>query len=107
MSPQWLAIQQHMARLAPDIAASLNPPATAQDIARLQTALNLTLPPDFCAYLLTFNGQRHDNFTRGFYGYPAPLPVEEIITTNQTFQTLRGLLGDDAVFTGFRENKRG
>ena len=32
MSPQWLAIQQHMAQLAPDIAASLNPPATAQDI---------------------------------------------------------------------------
>lgn len=55
MSPQWLAIQQHMARLAPDIAASLNPPATVQDITRLQTALNLTLPPDFCAYLLTFN----------------------------------------------------
>ena len=45
MSPQWLAIQQHMARLAPDIAASLNPPATVQDITRLQTALNLTLPP--------------------------------------------------------------
>lgn len=41
---------------------------------------------------------------RGFYGYPALLPVEEIITTNQA---LRGLLGDDAVFTGFRENKRG
>jgi len=104
MSPQWFAIQQHMAQLAPDIAASLNPPATAQDIARLQTALNLTLPPDFCAYLLTFTAQRHDNSPRGFYGYPALLPVEEIITTNQT---LRGLLGDDAVFTGFRENKRG
>jgi len=102
MSRQWFAIQQHMARLAPDIAASLNPPATAQDIARLQTALNLTLPPDFCAYLLTFNGQRHDNFTRGFYGSPALLPVEEMITTNQT---LRGLPGDDAAFTGFRENK--
>ena len=102
MSPQWLAIQQYMARLAPDIAASLNPPATVQDITRLQTALNLTLPPDFCAYLLTFNGQRHDNFTWDFYGYPALLPVEEIITTNQA---LRGLLGDDAAFTGFRENK--
>ncbi len=35
MSPQWLAIQQYMARLAPDIAASLNPPATVQDITRL------------------------------------------------------------------------
>ena len=103
MSPQWLAIQQHMARLAPDIAASLNPPATVQDITLTDSA-----PPHPAAGLLrlplTFNGQRHDNFTRGFYGYPALLPVEEIITTNQA---LRGLLGDDAVFAGFRENKRG
>lgn len=92
-----------MARLAPDIAASLNPPATVQDITLTDSA-----PPHPAAGLLrlplTFNGQRHDNFTQVFTATRHCCRSKEIITTNQA---LRGLLGDDAVFAGFRENKRG
>ena len=91
-----------MAQLAPAINASLNPPATNKAINQLQGKLGLELPADFIAYLQTFNGQRHANFSRGFYGLMALLPVAEIIDTNRN---RRRLFGREPVAAGFRENK--
>ena len=64
--------------------------------------MGLELPADFIAYLQTFNGQRHANFSHGFYGLAALLPVAEIIDTNRN---RRRLFGREPVATGFRENK--
>ncbi len=102
MSPLWLAIGTQMAQLAPAISASLNPPVTNKAIGRLQGKLGLELPADFIAYLQTFNGQRYTNFSRGFYGLSALLPVAEIIDTNRN---RRRLFGREPVAAGFRENK--
>lgn len=75
----WHGIKTELGDIQSSWADSFNPPASNQDIAKLQASFSATIPADFLAYLQLFNGQNHQNFAIQPFSYFALLPINEIL----------------------------
>jgi cell wall assembly regulator SMI1 len=58
----WSRITAWFSSNAPAVIADLNPPASDEDLARIETTLGVTLPDDFKALYRIHDGQRQDAF---------------------------------------------
>lgn len=61
MDKLWDRIETALANHAPAVLASLNPPASAQEIAKTERLLNVRLPKDVVATYLRHDGQSEDS----------------------------------------------
>ena len=59
MEQVWREILKQIKLASEDIYASVNPPADALEIQRLEKAVGVELPQAFRDYLSTMNGQRN------------------------------------------------
>ena len=59
MKQIWSEILEQIGLVSEAIGKSVNPPATPDEIRRLEETIGITLPEDFCNYLSTMNGQRN------------------------------------------------
>jgi cell wall assembly regulator SMI1 len=50
----WNTILKHVQTISPPLCSTINPPATEDDIVRLERTLNVHLPEPFCEYLSTW-----------------------------------------------------
>ncbi len=90
MQTHWTQFEAWLAEHWPEGLAGLNPPATDQEIADLEQALGVVLPPDYVACLKVHNGQRAD-----FYG--GMFDGQEFLSTAGVlaqWKVWKGLLGE-------------
>lgn len=59
MKQIWDEILEQIRQISGDIYASVNPPADPAQIRLLEETVGVKLPPDFCGYLSTLNGQKN------------------------------------------------
>lgn len=81
MNDCWIAIREHVNTILPALAPSFNPPASDEQIHRLEKTLNVVLPKSFVTYLKTFNGQHQIEppFEPVILGYNYLFSVKEIM----------------------------
>lgn len=96
----WAEIAQELKKNSSAIYATLNPPATKDEIIALQKTVGKALPESFKDYLLTFNGQNSDNLP--MLGYNRFLCVDEII---HLIQAQRDTLDSGILSEYYIENK--
>ncbi len=65
----WSKIREWLGANAPKIIGNLNPPATAEELASIESTIGIKMPSDWHELYLTHNGINHDsNFGSLFYG---------------------------------------
>jgi cell wall assembly regulator SMI1 len=102
MQNSWTKIKNELTKVSSDIGSSFNKPASNKQITLLETALKQTLPDSFKEYLMTFNGQQHENYSTFFIGHNCLLNVKEII---DTWKMQMDLFGDEEEIDWVKENK--
>lgn len=79
MNNIWIKIRENLIHILPEIAKSLNKPATQKEIEQFEMIIEQKLPTSFIKYLTTFNGQNHNNFEITFIGGNSLLTIQEIL----------------------------
>lgn len=102
MQNSWTQIKEILSRISNNIGNSFNKPASNDEIVLLETVLKQTLPDSFKDYLLTFNGQRDDNYNTFFIGYNCLLSIDRII---ETWKMQMDLFGEEDKIDWIKENK--
>ncbi|MFD0716410.1 SMI1/KNR4 family protein [Paenibacillus sp. GCM10027626] len=74
----WDNILKHIQTISQPIFATVNPPATKEEINLLESTLNVQLPSSFRNYLSTWNGQQEQV---PFIGFNSFLSIPDIIET--------------------------
>lgn len=88
----WEIIERVAGEHAPDVAATLRPPATDADLARLAAAVGRELPADLVASLKIHDGQEDPTRLLGLADLHLLLGVEEMI---EQHAMLDDVLGND------------
>ena len=101
MKKTWIEIKGKLSEHSPEISESFSNPATQDEISHLETAIGQKLPDSFVSYLLTFNGQNHNNYSVTFVGANCLLTITEIIN----LWTLQNDLFGDEPNIEITENK--
>ncbi|MGC4814374.1 SMI1/KNR4 family protein [Micromonospora sp. DT228] len=83
----WARIEAGLGRVLPSSLRQLNEPAPAHAIDAVETALALTLPPDFRASLRIHNGT--DPGTTLPSVEPTPVPLDNLCDTDQIIEMTR------------------
>jgi cell wall assembly regulator SMI1 len=85
----WETIEAELATQFPSVSASLNPPASEIDVARLEKRCDVSLPDDFKVSLLRHNGQKQRGILdTGFVNSALLLNVDSMITIWTTWRKL-------------------
>lgn len=98
MRREWERLEHWLSANWPDGLADLNPPATDEEIADLQTQLGVTLPPDVIEFLKVHNGQ--GNRAGGLLDNSEFLSTHAIV---DQWKVWKGLL-DSGDFNGITSN---
>ena len=96
-------VEAWLAKNAPEIAESLRPGASEEQIAELESMLEVTLPPDFREWVALHDGQEegHPGLFEGF----TLLPVDHVHGEWQIFQEVAEL-ENDVTLCAFPEGVR-
>jgi cell wall assembly regulator SMI1 len=98
----WEAIKIIISGILPEIASTLNPPASTSDINRLETEVGFPLPLSFKEYLSVFNGQTDVGINIPLVSANRFLPIGLIL---EDMSMQKELFGDDEPLDHIRENK--
>ncbi len=98
MNSQWTRFEEWLSEHWPAGLASLNPPATDEQIARLETALGCKLPDDYVSCLKIHNGQ--DTNVGGLFDGSEFLSTDEILAQWTVWKDLL----DGGEFAGINSN---
>jgi len=96
----WAGIIEKIEAISPAIYATLNPPASKNEIIALEETVGTALPDSFKDYLLTLNGQISDGLP--MLGYNRFLSIDEII---DLINAQRDTLGNGVLSEYYTENK--
>lgn len=97
----WADILKQIAS-SPDLAASVNPPASDEDIQALEHRVGEPLPSSFKDYLATMDGQNHAGNLSWIMEYNRFLPAAEIL---QLMTAMEEVFGDEGPIEHIVENK--
>jgi len=101
MNETWLQIGKILSAIAPEIAQTLNLPASQDQVSSLEQRLDVSLPESFKSYLLTFDGQ-HLDYLMPLLGYNCFLSIKEII---EFWEMQVSTFEDEEIISHLTENK--
>jgi cell wall assembly regulator SMI1 len=88
----WDRIVRWLDRYAPAVAAAVGPPASTDDIAAVEAALDVPVPADLAAWWRRANGVPRTSLLPPFYG---PHPIVEAMESRRILLEVQGCYGDD------------
>jgi internalin A len=79
VSTEFRRLRAHLERLAPESAATFNPPATAEELDRLDEVLDGSTPPELRELLSIANGQLDPDGVHGMINHLSFCSVDELV----------------------------
>jgi len=102
MPDTWKRIIAQLTHLVPNAVRSLRPPATADELTRLERVIGQSLPESFREYLGTCNGQETHDYAPLLFGFHCLLGTHDIASL-WTMQT--ALFADEGPLEWVKEKK--
>ncbi len=79
VSTEFRRLRAHLKRLAPESAATFNPPATAEELEHLDEVLDGRTPPELRELLAVANGQNDPSGVHGMINHLSFCSIDELV----------------------------